>query len=149
MYEDTNWWSLRVPGKCEEWMCWSCEGHVAHSRVPNFSLDRWWWPERTHTGLPVSGVWMSQYWQSIQTHLLRMMRMTDPSGLMKAVCSKSVCWLVDTPSLWEPSHRNLLNRKKGSVLPEFLIDRTNDMSCNESLHLFTKDPVCYLKWAML
>lgn len=49
------------------------------------------------------------------THLLSTISTTEPSGLMNPVYSSSVVWLADTPTLWDPSHRNLLHQNKDLI----------------------------------
>lgn len=65
---------------------------------------------KTQTQLPT---WICLFAQQLfWAYRFRMIRTTEPSGLMKAQCSRSVSWLVDTPTLWDPSHRNLLYGEK-------------------------------------
>lgn len=101
--------SVCVPSKCEQRMRWSNGGDVAHSRIPDFKLDHWRWSKNTHTqknsSVPVIYMYSNRF--NVE-YLLSMMSTTEPSGLMKAEYSRSVALLWDTPTLWDPSSRNLL-----------------------------------------
>lgn len=86
------------------------------------------------------------------TYLLSMMSTTEPSGLMKAEYSRSVSWLADTPTLWDPSHRNLLCKKRWFVwisLKCLLVIIEQVKYATQCEQRSRWDQVCYLKWAML
>lgn len=103
---------------------------------------------KTQTQLPA---WICLFAQQLfWAYRFRMIRTTEPSGLMKAQCSRSVSWLADTPTLWDPSHRNLLYGEKIMFggLPLWS-NRTEEILFILMWPKVTCDPVCYLKCAML
>ena len=83
------------------------------ARLPGRSFELWLLLASFPDG-GKSSIFINQLWFQKILYLLSMMSTTEPSGLMKAENSSCVSRLADTPTLWDPSHRNLL-RKTGDL----------------------------------